>query len=95
MFGDWHWNSDRTECQERLFSDWIQWIKKQQFQLVIIEIGAGEAIPTVRYKSELIASMDSAALIRINPRDYRVPAGHFGINAGGLEGINKILVDSL
>jgi hypothetical protein len=32
-----------------------------------------------------------ATLIRINPRDYYVPAGHIAIEFGAEEGIRKIL----
>jgi NAD-dependent SIR2 family protein deacetylase len=92
MFGDWHWLSGRTEQQGRRFNKWIQMIKHNHYSLVIIEIGAGEALPTVRLKSETLARQENATLIRINPRDYQVPSGHYGISDGGLAGIKKILV---
>ena len=68
-------------------------IKQHNHSLAVIEIGAGEAVPTVRYKSEAIARLEKTTLIRINPRDYQVPFGHFSIAAGGLAGIQKILVN--
>ena len=56
---------------------------------VVIEIGAGTAIPTVRMKSENIAYKMNATLIRINPRES------FGtkiqIEKGAVEGIKEIL----
>jgi NAD-dependent SIR2 family protein deacetylase len=93
MFGDWHWLPGRTDQQSVRFSEWIQKIKNHNFSLVIIEIGAGAAVPTVRIKSETLAKIEKAALIRINPRDDQVPPGHFSISAGGLAGIQKILVN--
>ena len=90
MFGDWEWISDRTAAQEFRFERWLEKIEYMDYKLVIIEIGAGKAVPTVRITSEKIASMYDAKLIRINPRDYDVPSGHISIPMGGLEGIKKI-----
>ncbi len=90
MFGDWEWISDRTAAQEFRFERWLEKIEYMDYKLVIIEIGAGKAVPTVRITSERIASMYDAKLIRINPRDYDVPSGHISIPMGGLEGIKKI-----
>jgi NAD-dependent SIR2 family protein deacetylase len=91
MFGDWHWLSQRSDQQNRRFNDWLQQVSHNNYRLTIIEIGAGAAVPTVRYKSEALARLENATLIRINPRDYQVPAGHFAIPAGGLEGIRQIV----
>ena len=90
MFGDWEWISDRTAAQEFRFERWLEKLEYMDYKLVIIEIGAGKAVPTVRITSERIASMYDAKLIRINPRDYDVPSGHISIPMGGLEGIKKI-----
>jgi len=59
--------------------------------IVIIELGAGTSVATVRYKSEEIASKFDATLIRINPRDFQVPSGHISIPLGAKEGIEKIM----
>ncbi len=90
MFGDWEWISDRTDDQLYLYEKWLNSIRVKNYKLAIIEIGAGKAVPTVRYQSENIASRFGATLIRINPRDYDVPQGHISIPLGGLEGIKKI-----
>ncbi len=93
MFGDWQWISDRTDDQLYLYERWLSSIKSKGYKLVIVEIGAGKAVPTVRYQSERIAERFNATLIRINPRDYDVPYGHISIPLGGLEGIRKIVSD--
>ena len=54
-------------------------------------MGAGLAVPTVRYKSQQTANNINSTLIRINPRDYDVPKGAIGIPLGAKEGINRIL----
>ena len=90
MFGDWHWLHHRSEIQSSKFSDWIKGFKEKDVKLAIIELGAGEAVPTVRYKSESIARNFNATLIRINPRDDHVPAGNISLPAGSLEGMSRI-----
>jgi len=79
MFGDWEWISDRTDDQIYLYDKWLSSIRKNGYKLAIVEIGAGKAVPTVRYQSEEIAERFGATLIRINPRDYDVPYGHISI----------------
>jgi NAD-dependent SIR2 family protein deacetylase len=88
MFGDWGWNEVRTaEQQDRLES----WLKSAlDDRLVIIELGAGTAVPTVRNFSERIAESAKCNLIRINPRESAVPAGQIGLPLGALAAIEEI-----
>jgi hypothetical protein len=68
MFGDCDWISDRTDQQERRFHTWLNESKTKK--LAIVEIGAGNAVPTVRYQSEQALRShryQSCHLIRINP----------------------------
>jgi NAD-dependent SIR2 family protein deacetylase len=89
MFGDWSWNSNRTHQQGMMLQEWLQTVQNKK--LVIVEVGAGRAVPTVRHLSESVANQHQATLIRINPRDYDVPsAHHVSIPLGGAEGINKV-----
>ncbi|MFC2088174.1 NAD-dependent deacetylase [Calditrichota bacterium] len=90
MFGDWLWAAHRSNEQGERLSNWLKDIFQQNLKLVAIEIGAGQAVPTVRYKSESVARYDKATLIRINPRYYHVPTGNISIPLGSLEGIQKI-----
>ena len=90
MFGDWHWIPHRTEAQHQRLSSWLGEIQTGKMKLAIIEIGAGEAVATVRHTSESILRAVDATLIRINPRDYNVPPGHVSIALGALEGIEEI-----
>jgi NAD-dependent SIR2 family protein deacetylase len=88
MFGDWHWIPGRTADQERRFSDWLG--KAAGPRLVIVEIGAGSAVPTVRMTSEQIASRAGATLIRINPREPQVRHGHISLAMNALEALEAI-----
>lgn len=93
MFGDWGWNGNRTRDQENRFDTWLDSVALKAQKLVIIEIGAGTAVPTVRIEGENIArSYDNATLIRINPREDTIsPSLGFGLSLGGYEGIKSIL----
>ncbi len=83
MFGDWQWVSWRTESQMARLHEWLGTVCLP----VVIEIGAGTAIPTVR---EFGARL-SAPLIRINPTDARVTQpGDVALQMGALEAITLI-----
>jgi NAD-dependent SIR2 family protein deacetylase len=93
MFSDFSWIPTRTENQEFRFDLWLNKVLNKDKKLVIIEIGAGKAIPTVRFTSEKIGRQLRSTLIRINPRDYDVPSNidAISIPMGGLEGLKLIL----
>jgi len=90
MFGDWNWISSRTDIQGYSLHTWLQNIRNEKIKLAIVEIGAGQAVPTVRMKSEYVANSFNGTLIRINPRDFHAPPGHLSIPLGSKEGINRI-----
>jgi len=90
MFGDGGWLSHRTNEQSYRLSAWISNIRSQGLKLVVVEVGAGHAVPTVRIQSEQAARTCSGTLIRINPRDDDVPPGHISLPLGGGEGIGAI-----
>ncbi len=83
MFSDRHWLDTRTEIQRATMTAWTNKVER----LVIIEIGAGTDIPTVRILGETV----SGRLIRINPRE---PDCHhkeaISIKLGGLEALKQI-----
>ncbi len=89
MFGDYGWISSRTNRQELFLAQWLDEVRGSK--LVIIELGAGTAIPSVRRKSEHTASNLKATLIRINPRDFFVPDNQIALPYGAKEGIDKII----
>jgi len=88
MFGDWGWLPERTSAQEQRFADWVAHLGDAP--LVILEIGAGTAVPTVRMTSEQIAHRPGATLIRINVREPQAPRNHIGIAMGGLEALTQV-----
>jgi len=90
MFGDWHWVDNRSAEQSRRFHDWLNELEKNNTRLVIIESGAGKAVPTVRFESESVFRKNNADFIRINPRDYEVPDGAISLPMGTLEALEAI-----
>lgn len=88
MFGDWGWVPDRSHTQESRFRRWLTSVPEGK--LVIIELGAGTAVPTVRYTSERAIDTIGGKLIRINVREAQTPQGHLGIAAGALETLQAI-----
>ncbi len=87
MFGDWSWIPTRQEAQAARQAKWLSAVKKP----VIIELGAGTAIPTVRRFSENVASRYDGRLVRLNLREPEVPnKNDVGLAMGALEGLSAI-----
>lgn len=83
MFGDYHWADWRTELQRARFYEWRETVRHP----VVIEIGAGKAIPTVRLFGQAL----NIPLIRINPTDAEVNReSDVSLKMGALEGIAAI-----
>jgi len=90
MFGDWSWLGHRTDQQNERLSAWLDELSRQSAKVAVIELGAGGAIPTVRHVSERVVQRLNGKLIRINPPENSVPAGHIGLPLGAAEGIQQI-----
>jgi len=89
MFGDWSWLPDRTRIQEHHFDRFL--FDHADQNIVVIEMGAGCAIPTIRATSERIGwNYRNATVIRINPREPEIKAPHISMPCGALEGLRKI-----
>lgn len=87
MFGDWHWVPDRQDIQSSRMQRWLSSVKKP----VVVELGAGTAVPTVRKFSEFIARNFGGRLVRINLREPQVESTNdVGLPMGALAGLNAI-----
>ena len=91
MFGDWYFVESRTAEQELRFSEFTS-KHLNHIPFVVIEIGAGTAVPTVRWCGErLVNERSNGTLLRINPRDTDIPnTRHISLPMGGLEAIDKL-----
>ncbi|MES0491965.1 MAG: Sir2 family NAD-dependent protein deacetylase [Leptospirales bacterium] len=90
MFSDWEWIPQRSLNQAEHLDTWLANLQSQNTTIAIIELGAGSSIPTVRRRSEQLATRTRAQLIRINPRDYQVPQSHISVPLAASEGIDRI-----
>jgi len=87
MFGDHDWEGARTEGQEARFQAWLRGVTGR---LVVVECGAGTAIPSIRRACEALTARPGATLIRINPREPEAPRGALSFAAGALETLRAI-----
>ena len=88
MFGDQNWDNRRSHSSAAKMNEWLQTLKPNQ--LVIVELGAGVAIPTIRVFSEQMAHMCDGKLIRINVRDLETPKPHLAIPMSALAALQAI-----
>lgn len=83
MFGDGQWLAQRSDEQQQRLDNWMS----KASRLVTIELGAGSAIPTVRY----FAEQAGAPLLRFNPTESRVDSGRGeGFPVGALDGLRAL-----
>ncbi|MCW5626208.1 MAG: NAD-dependent deacetylase [Burkholderiales bacterium] len=83
MFGDGGWIERRARLQERALLEWLGDVHRP----VVLELGAGRAVPTVRWFGE----QRDVPMIRINPVDWAIdPRFGIGLAVGALDGIEEI-----
>ncbi|MFO1425684.1 MAG: Sir2 family NAD-dependent protein deacetylase [Steroidobacteraceae bacterium] len=92
MFGDAEWLEARTAAQERRLDAWLAAVRRP----LVVELGAGTAIPSVRIFGERIARLTSGGFVRINPRDHglegvrHAEGGAVALACGALAGLRAI-----
>jgi len=90
MFGDWNWLAGRSAHQEDRNEAWLNEINPEE--MVVIEMGAGTAIPTVRSQGNRW-ERHGATLIRINPRESHGSSATISIPCGAKEAL--LAIDAL
>jgi NAD-dependent SIR2 family protein deacetylase len=87
MFSDFEWMEERQAGQQRALDRWLSNVSRP----VVVEIGAGSAIHSVRYFSQRVIHEYGGRLVRINPREFSVPTPFdVGIPAGALDALQVI-----
>ena len=76
MFGDGDWLPDRAHAQADRYQAFLDLVRGAR--LVAIELGAGTALPSVRYECVRRAT----TLVRINPREADGPRGTLSLAMG-------------
>ncbi|MGC8529869.1 MAG: SIR2 family NAD-dependent protein deacylase [Leptospirillia bacterium] len=83
MFNDGGWNPSRTWEQSQRWQAW----RKTSSRVIVIEVGAGTGVPTVRHFGEFLG----VPLLRINPREPNTFRDYdLSLQMGALEGIRRI-----
>ncbi|MGE5336426.1 MAG: SIR2 family NAD-dependent protein deacylase [Gemmatimonadota bacterium] len=82
MFSDYEWLSGRAETRLAKLGKWASLVPR----LVVIEIGAGTSIPTVRRFTEGFG----ARYVRINTTEPESPGRGIGLRGGGLQMLRLI-----
>jgi hypothetical protein len=93
MFDDADWLGHAARAASRRLDEWLATVERP----VVIELGAGTHIATIRRASERVARQRRCPLIRINPRDSDttaldgsgVPA--YSVPLGALAGLQALL----
>jgi NAD-dependent SIR2 family protein deacetylase len=88
MFGDWAWLAHRSSAQHHRLRSWLSRVSNHG--LVVVEIGAGTAVPTVRSMSEQTTHGQTGTLVRINTREASAPPGQISISVPALEALEQI-----
>jgi len=88
MFGDYSWLHHRTAQQESRFDAFLK--DNRENHIVVIEMGAGSAVPTIRNLSERLGHHDRVRVVRINPREPQIHTPHFSFAGGAVETLNQI-----
>lgn len=88
MFGDYSWLHQRTGRQEVQFESFLN--KSRNKPMVVIEMGAGTGIPTIRHLSERLGHQPSCTVIRINPREPYIQPPHLSLAEGSLSALQRI-----
>jgi len=90
MFGDWDWIASRSAEQENRCEAWLNEVSPED--MVVVEMGAGTAIPTVRNQGDRLERL-GATLIRINPRDFHGSERTISISSGAKSAL--LAIDAL
>ncbi|MRX07437.1 NAD-dependent deacetylase [Pseudoduganella sp. FT25W] len=87
MFGDSGWNEGRAERQEEALHQLLRKARKP----LVVELGAGVAIPSVRHFGQAVIRDHNGRMIRINPREPQVASqADVGLASGALAALAAI-----
>jgi len=88
MFGDYAWLYQRTAAQEDKFDTFLR--NNSNGRIVVIEMGAGTAVPTIRNLSEQLGKQKNTRVLRINPHEPQIASPHLAFSAGAVETLLNI-----
>jgi len=87
MFNDPYFDPTVNEQQRSRYRTWLSRHRDDMQGIVVVEIGAGKAIPTLRRMGAMLEE-DGATLIRINLRESEGSSSTISLPTTGLRGIS-------
>ncbi|MFA5700885.1 MAG: Sir2 family NAD-dependent protein deacetylase [Desulfuromonas sp.] len=88
MFGDFSWIDARTAAQEQRFHSFLS--QHAGPELLVLELGAGTAVPTIRHLSTRLGQTYGASVVRINPREANIQPPHISIACSARTALEQI-----
>ncbi len=88
MFGDFSWISERSDQQSYRFNHFLY--EHRHENLVVVEIGAGTGVPTIRRMSEHLGARRNTTVVRVNLREPQIQFPHISVPCGGLKALRGI-----
>jgi hypothetical protein len=89
MFGDMGWDDARTDAQHATLETWLDAVKGP---LVLLELGAGTNVPTVRIFSERVGRGRRRTFVRVNPRE---PLLGYGFESPAPDSLEALLASTV
>lgn len=87
MFGDGSWLPGRSEAQGQRLEAFLE---AHGEGLLVLEIGAGTAVATIRLLTERLSGTPGARAVRVNPREADIRPPHLSVAAGALEALAAV-----
>jgi NAD-dependent SIR2 family protein deacetylase len=92
MFADFQFIPRRVSEQEGRLQRFLQQCPSP---IVILEVGAGKFIPTIRWMAQEFARQHHATIIRINPDASEISTPHISLPYAALEALTKMQTEML
>jgi NAD-dependent SIR2 family protein deacetylase len=87
MFNDDRWHGQYADEKSESLDLWLNNAERP----LVVEIGAGSAVATVRNFGQWALHAQGARMVRINPREHRPPTAlDVGIAAGAMQGLEAV-----
>jgi hypothetical protein len=74
--------------QENNFYNWLNNFLNSN--TIILEIGAGTAVPTIRHFTSKLANLTNGIIVRINPNEYTIEEPNISLPLRALEALELI-----
>ncbi len=91
LYGDGEFNGSIVDTQERAFENYLSLLEDSEKRVCVLEVGAGKAIPSIRYEAKKVAKRFMTKVIRINPEPHQHQYGVYHLSVGAEDGLRALL----